>query len=427
MAVVLPVYWPVIGGCEIHTHELVTRLSARHHVRVITTISKHEDKELGGWFMLAPIAAAPDRDERYADDQAQVTKIGLPRLWKKCLRVLLRACASTKLPAWLRGWTGELFIAGYKRKLRGLIGQPDVIHAINGEIPWLSYAAMKLARELAVPFVFTAVGHIYTREQAVAGAYSEDQKVALTDVPPQLSGIFGEHFLRTSRAADIVFAMTDVEKSYFMRNGINGNVRTVGVAPVLSARPEAGVRQAYGIPQQCPLILFLGRVNPDKGVASLIAAAKLVWRKVPDARFLFVGPFEWGSASLFAAERDPRLVCTGAVSLERKTGALATCDLLCVPSAHETLGGVFLEAWAFGKPVIGAAIPPFRELTGQGAGGIAVKPTPDEISDAILLLLRDRATAERMGAWGREQVNSRFTWEAIADTIETCYREVVRA
>ena len=427
LAVVLPVYWPVIGGAEIHTHELVARLSRRHRVRVFTTISRPEDKARGGWFMLAPLAAAGQHDEHYSDGEAEVTRMGLPKLRKACLFALLRASASKKLSPRMRRWAGELFVAGYRRKLQKLVGRPDVIHAINGEIPWLSYAAMQVASDLGVPFAFTGVPHIYSAEKAIAGAYGNDQLVALNDMPPQLDGVFGEFFLRASRAADVLFTMTDSEKAFFLQNGIRGNIYTVGVGPVLSAHPARDVRQVYSIPETSPLILFLGRINADKGIATMIAAAKRVWRELPEAYFLFVGPFEWGSEALFASEQDRRLIATGVVDLDRKTGALATCDLLCVPSVHETLGGIYLEAWSFGKPVVGANIPPFRELTGNGKGGVAVDPTPEGVASGILSLLRDKELARRMGDWGRERVKTRYDWELIAGKVEACYGDVVRA
>jgi glycosyltransferase involved in cell wall biosynthesis len=427
VAVVLPVYWPVIGGCEIHTHELVGRLSRRNQVHVITTISRAEDKKLGGWFMLAPLMAAGRHDERYTDGQAQVTRVGLWKPWKACLFTLLRACGSEKLSPRVCHWAGALFIAGYKRKLRKLVGRPDVIHAINGDVPWLSYAAMQVARELGVPFAFTGVPHIYNVNKVIGGVYEQDWAVTLADMPPQLTGVFGEFFMRTSRAADLLFTMTDGEKAYFLQNGVNKNVHTVGVGPVLSPRPAPGVREAYGIPEKSPLVLFLGRVNVDKGVVPMIAAAKLVWREIPDAHFLFVGPFEWGSEALFTMEPDRRVIATGAVDLEQKTGALATCDLLCVPSVHETLGGIYLEAWSFGKPVVGANIPPFRELTGNGQGGVAVEPTPEGVARGILFLLRSRETGRRMGVWGSDRVKRQYNWEIIAGKVEDCYGEVLRS
>ena len=97
------------------------------------------------------------------------------------------------------------------------------------------------------------------------------------------------------------------------------------MAPLLSALVavaalRAGEARPAGVtfPDDCPLVLFLGRVNPDKGIAPMIAAARQVWAAFPTAHFLFVGPFEWGSEALCQAEPDPRLIARPAQCLRSR-------------------------------------------------------------------------------------------------------------
>lgn len=421
IAIVLPVYWPAIGGCEIHTHELVTRLARRHEVVVITAISTDADKERGEWFMWAPLLAAPVRAEHYADGGARVTRVGMPALWRALLFLLLRIAGTGRLPAVLCRLAGNLFIAGYKRWLRKVLGKPDLIHGIHQDAPWFGYAAMQVADELGIPYAYTPVSHIYSADKAMAGAYTEQAPLSAADLPEAMQGRFGEMFLQCCRQADVVFTMTDAEKRFFEQSRINRHVLTIGVGPVLAATPAPNVRQAYGIPEDCPLILFLGRINQAKGVAFVLEAAPIVWGSVPNAHFLFVGPFERGSKALFDARPDRRIVAAGAVDLERKTGALQACDLLCLPSVNESLGGVYLEAWAFGKPVIGADIPPFCELTEGGQGGLAVAPSAAGVAQGILRLLQHPDQAAALGRWGRARVASRYNWDVIAAAVEAGY------
>ena len=92
----LPVYWPAIGGCELHTHELVKRLSEKHKISVITLIDNQKDKlsrEL--WF--ACILNAPDHAIEYSDYKAKVTRLPLKRS-EKCAYFPLARLQSTKLP-----------------------------------------------------------------------------------------------------------------------------------------------------------------------------------------------------------------------------------------------------------------------------------------------------------------------------------------
>ncbi len=427
IAVVLPVYWPAIGGCEIHTRELVKRLSRHHHVEVITAISNDEDKEKGKVFIWSPLLAAPPRPERYDDLGIRVTRVGLPFCWKLWLYMLLRIGGTEKLPRALCRHAAKLFIAGYQRWLRKVVGKPDLIHGVHQDCAWFGYAALQVANELGIPYAYTPVAHIYSGDKAVPGNCGSEGLEAMRDLPPVLRGMFGQMFLRTCSAASVVFAMTDAERLFLERQKINGKVRTIGVGPVLSADPAPDVRRAYGIPAHSPLILFLGRINLAKGVASVLQATQTVWRQVPDAYFLFMGPFERGSEALFASRPDERVIATGAVDLEQKTGALQGCDLLCLPSVNESLGGVYLEAWSFGKPVVGAAIPPFRELTGDGQGGMAVEPTSEGVARGILSLISNRELSCRMGEWGRERVKNQYSWEIIAGKVEACYDQILSA
>ena len=66
IAIVLPVYWPAIGGCELHTRELALRLAASHDVRVITLVNSEEDK-LAHELWLAAILRAPPADVTTVD------------------------------------------------------------------------------------------------------------------------------------------------------------------------------------------------------------------------------------------------------------------------------------------------------------------------------------------------------------------------
>ena len=72
---VLPAYWPAIGGCELHTHELVGRLSERHEIKVITQITSQEDKPDDRW--IGTLTRPTSRKERYCDGKAQVIPVAL--------------------------------------------------------------------------------------------------------------------------------------------------------------------------------------------------------------------------------------------------------------------------------------------------------------------------------------------------------------
>jgi len=69
LAHLLPVYWPAFGGCELHTHELVGRLSERFAIRVITQITRQEDKPGDLW--LGTLVKAVSGRKRYLDNKKE--------------------------------------------------------------------------------------------------------------------------------------------------------------------------------------------------------------------------------------------------------------------------------------------------------------------------------------------------------------------
>jgi glycosyltransferase involved in cell wall biosynthesis len=140
----------------------------------------------------------------------------------------------------------------------------------------------------------------------------------------------------------------------------------------------------------------------------------------------FIGPKEGNAVAIFKNYKDKRIIEIDQVDLYEKTSAIEACDILCMPSFYEALGGVFLEAWMFGKPIIAGNIPPLRELTEDGQGGFLVNLNPFEIAEKIITLLEDENLCKKMGAWGKNKVMSKYSWEIIVGKLEKIYKELVR-
>lgn len=416
---VLPVYWPVIGGCELHTHELVKRLSEKHEIQVITLISNQKDKERGRDFWHSCVLSAPLKQEIYNDNKAIVTRIALKPHEKYYLYVLLRL-QSPRISEALRRYTMNFFINFYKQKLRSIIGECDIIHGIHGDVSWIGYAALMVAREKGIPFVYTPVSHVFQREKVLKHSYRDADSIKVSDLPMSMRGTLNETWLKTCYGADAILALTEFERKLFIENNINQNVYKTGIGPIVSEHSREDFRESYGVNNK-QVVLFLGRNNRDKGVEEILKAARLVWERLPETRFFFVGPMEWGVEELFQQYEDHRIIILGPLELHEKSAVLKACDVLCVPSVTESLGGVYLEAWFYGKPVIGANIVPFREITEDGKGGVIVEPSPEGIANGLLFLLENPHIGAKMGEWGRQRVLSEYNWDNISAKVENLY------
>jgi glycosyltransferase involved in cell wall biosynthesis len=279
-----------------------------------------------------------------------------------------------------------------------------LIHNVRiGREP-LSFASLKMARQRGIPFVFVPYHH------------------------PRWVGWNYQEYLKLYRQADALIALTQAEMQTLIDLGVAAErIFVTGNGPNIAETADADrFRRELQLSPDAPLILFLGQKYRYKGLEPLLAAAKIVWGKWPEAYFVFIGPRSAFSQRFFAQQHDPRVIEIGAVGLQQKTDALAACTLLCLPSTQESFGGVYTEAWMFNKPVIGANIPAVREVIDDGLNGYLVQPAAEVIADRICYLLQHPAIADKLGQAGREKTNSQYSWTKLAEKTEEIYTQVLQ-
>lgn len=171
-------------------------------------------------------------------------------------------------------------------------------------------------------------------------------------------------------------------------------------------------------------MLFVGRMNDYKGAPALVQAAPLVWTKRSEVHFVFIGPASEDERRIFEGA-DARIHYLGRVDDQEKADAYAACDVFCMPSRHEILPAVYLEAWSYGKPVVGGPAPGLRELIEGNEAGLVVAQTPEAVAEGLLQLLEHPEQARRFGENGRRLVRQRYTREALVDTLERVYHALL--
>jgi glycosyltransferase involved in cell wall biosynthesis len=224
-----------------------------------------------------------------------------------------------------------------------------------------------------------------------------------------------------------VITLTNAEKKVLIELGVaEEKIAVTGHAPILAeqANPQA-FREKYHINE--PIVLFLGQHHSYKGYQQLLEAAPIVWQKIPEANFVFIGPPIRKSEIAFTKLEDSRIHRLGSLSLQEKTDALAACHLLCVPSTQESFGGVYTEAWNFAKPVIGCNIPAVAEVVHHGIDGYLVQQNPAEIASAISNVLLNPSQAEQMGIAGKQKLEMQYNWKYLAHKTEEIYYQVLHS
>jgi glycosyltransferase involved in cell wall biosynthesis len=99
-----------------------------------------------------------------------------------------------------------------------------------------------------------------------------------------------------------------------------------------------------------------------------------------------------------------------------------------MPSRSDAFGIAFLEAWASGKPVIGANIGATPEVIKNNIDGLLVEfEDPEDIANKILYLLKRKKLRKKMGITGREKVKEQFSWKKIAEKTNELYQNSIKS
>ncbi len=382
----LTAYPPSIGGAQLLQHLLARRLRDHHQVQVVT----QWDINRTDW-LLGTTLRAPGSSHDYQIDAVPVHRFGLSPMEK------VRLALPVLLYYLLMDLALPPIAACLERHLEPYAARANLVHNVRIGREGLSFASLQAARRHDIPFVLTPVHH------------------------PHWTGWRYRAYKRLYRMSDALIALTNAEKQTLMALGVREDRITVtGMGPVLADHAEP---DQFLCEQRItgPMVLFVGQHYPYKGYRQVLQAARLVWRHVPEAEFVFIGPPVGPSEKDFEAHADRRIHRLGKVSLQEKTDALSACTLLCMPSTQESFGGVYTEAWSFRKPVIGCNIPAVADVIEDGVDGYLVEQQPEQIAERVCWLLANPAHAQEMGDAGRRKVAARYTWERLAELTERAY------
>ncbi len=397
-------YAPAIGGGERYIADLSEELARRgHKVDVFTSRSL----DASGWANELPAAETVHGVHIHRFNS--LARAG----WHWAL---MQRGYHGYLPGRAR-WREPLIWFGNGPVMAGMIwrllqsaGSYDVIH-INQLHYAHSWPAFVAARRARTPVVISPLIHI---EQWVT---------------------FDVGYLRTMLSgADAVIALTEAERAFLADQKLSAKAMVVGAGQSLAHFPPqdaAAARRHFGLPPEAFVLLFLGRKAGYKGLDLCAGTLRRLRAEGRRPWLLAVGPETDESRHLWAQLRAEGLgdclVVRGAVDAEERLQALAACDLLALPSVGESFGIVYLEAWAYGKPVIGANIPAVAALVTHGSDGLLIDPAdPAQMSQFVAQLMDDPALARRLGEAGHAKLVRRYTIETTTDLVEGLYRRVRR-
>jgi D-inositol-3-phosphate glycosyltransferase len=305
----------------------------------------------------------------------------------------------------------------------------DIIHSHY----WLSgLAARALQHAWDVPIVhmFHTLGHM---KNSVASSPEEWETELRIDSEAEVMA-FADHLIAATsleRAQMIWLYGADAAKIAVVPCGVDLNL----FRPI----PQDEAKQVLGLPLQRCVILFVGRIEPLKGIDTLLRAIALIAPEMPcwrdELSVIIIGGapgagIEEVNAELARLERlrselgiKDLVTFQGATDQDTLSYYYSAAEMVVMPSHYESFGMVALEAMSCSTPVVASRVGGLAFSVQDGQTGFLV---PDGDAEAmagrIRLLLKDHDLRHQLGQQAARWAQ-RFGWPSIANQIVDLYEQ----
>ena len=285
----------------------------------------------------------------------------------------------------------ESDIAG--RTAAGLLRIPSSTSIVNDSYGPAHYAESKTMKLHGARALDAATARLATRLHAVSATIA-------VNVPSRLGIAYAE--------IDVVPRGRDPKNLPFRANALHERTRA-----------------ALGISECTPVVLAVGRHEPQKGLGHLLDALSLVAAEYPDAVVLIAGKDGRSSEGLRALANGIPLDIRFLGHRTDVPALLSAADVLCFPSEREGSPGTLIEALAVGCPVVASAIPPVIEVVG-GVDDCAVTLTlvgdSHEIGVALNRTLREAGLLEVRLLRGRSRFERLYSIDSVVERMIEFFR-----
>jgi D-inositol-3-phosphate glycosyltransferase len=302
----------------------------------------------------------------------------------------------------------------------------DVVHAHY----WLSGWAAELARRYwATPFVqmFHTTAHM---KNAVSAQADRETDLRLRTEKRLLTLANGIIAANPDERADLIWHMgVPTDKVCTIPPGVD--------LALFHPLDRAESRAEIGIALDERVVLFVGRIDPIKGIDSLIEAAQLMLSRETGRPPTFVivggdldddgapiGPLALVADTIRERGIAANFRLVGSQPQDELPVFYAAADIVAVPSRYESFGLVAVEALACGVPVVASRAGGLRFTIDEGVAGLLVKPqSPEALASGLETILNNDALRAAMSAAARPSVK-RYDWSNIAQQMTHVYHRL---
>lgn len=302
--------------------------------------------------------------------------------------------------------------------------RPALMHCTN-TFPLISPAAYAAARAAGVPVVQALHNYRLVCPNALlmrSGRVCEDCLGKTFAWPGILHGCYRDSRLATSAVATMVAAhrikrtwnrsvdLYYTVSEFARRKLIQGNLPADKIAVKPNCvDPDPGAGRGRG-----GYAIFVGRLSPEKGLDTLLAA----WTQLssdPDGMPLkIVGDGPLAPTVKLAAEKNSRIEWLGSRSLKEVLALVGDATMLVMPSIwYETFGRTIIEAYATGTPVIASNLGAMAELVVDGETGLLFAPgDAADLAAKVRSLASDTVRLSAMRRAARLEFKAKYTAES---------------
>ncbi|MDF5727464.1 MAG: glycosyltransferase [Rhizonema sp. PD38] len=292
----------------------------------------------------------------------------------------------------------------------------DLIH-VHAIFSYPSTVAMAIARQKQVPYVVRPLGQLcnWSLQQSVR------KKQIYLKVIEQAN-------LNHSRAIHFTSQQEQQEVSQLSLNTPSFILPHGLCIPPTIKNAHQRLRQYLNLPADEPIILFLSRLHPKKGLDYLIPALG----KLTNYQFTFA--IAGSGSKEYESEIESLLIdhsirenthLLGFVKGELKDLLMQGANLFTLTSHSENFGLAVLEALAVGLPVLVTPGVALADLVEQQHLGYVAKLDVSAIASSLQQALEHPQEAHRMGDRARQLISQRYTWDKVASNLSNIYSQII--
>ncbi|HEV2863951.1 MAG TPA: glycosyltransferase family 4 protein [Pyrinomonadaceae bacterium] len=318
--------------------------------------------------------------------------------------------------------------------------RPDVIHCHD----WLNFpAAYQLGKLYKIP----VVGTVHLLQNPIVKWWGDSPQAEIVKQERDLCRK-SDALITVSRSMrELITGTHGISEGqvHVVYNGMDVQHFT---KPRMTAAERDELRRSFAAPGD-KIVIYAGRLTPQKGIPALIESAARVMGERKDVHYVIAGAPDftqelWDAARITEEARKmfsgffhdwDRLHMVGRISRERLAALYEISDVAVVPSLYEPFGYAAVEAMAAGLPVIASEVGGLAEIVLEGETGLLVPVSENEagwhevdvekLCAANHALLGDPELRARMGRAGRRRVLSEFNSDRMAAATLDVYRRCV--